>query len=155
MSSCYDQDGENEIQTKDYHILLSVLWMTKNAKTLTWQTSFVVFLYSTLGQEGYLSGHGTIPIDTDNARIGVSENLWALLFDHYVCLLVAQIVYKTRSKDKRIKPSVTGCKKCYVIDDYKIRIKQKLLPRQCHIFWVFEIKKLNEFLSKSSLRCNQ
>jgi hypothetical protein len=49
--------------------------MIKKDKTPTRQTLFVVFLYCTLGQEDCLHVYGTIPIDTDNVRIDMSENL--------------------------------------------------------------------------------
>ena len=57
--------------------LLSVCWHNDEQKSKnTYMTnSLVVFLYCTCGQEGCLYGYGTIPIDTDDVRIDMSEHL--------------------------------------------------------------------------------
>ncbi len=50
----------------------------------------------------------------------------------FVCLItrVAQNVYRSRSRDKRIKPPVTSREQAHIIDDSKIRIQCNGVPRE-------------------------
>ncbi len=96
--------------------------------------------------------YGTICIDTDDVRIGMLENLWApcwqkmkkekwdvlSLIDMFLCYITrvaCNCVWMQKQRQKNEAPS-TSCEQAYVIDDSKIRIRHKGVPREWHSEWV-------------------